>query len=915
MAKPRDLRQEFKDYFEYTPIPLWLEDLSGVRNYFDELLKKGVSDFRTYLTLNKEAVLHCLSLVKILDVNNEAVRLYHAQNKKELMENLEKVFTPESISGFREALIALAEGISGFEVDTINKTLDGQILSVALRFTTVPEAIKDFSQIIVSVVDMTARRASEEALRESERQLAESQRVAELGSWEWNIVENKVTWSEGSYRLFGVTPETFGGAYESFLKMVHPEDRAYLDQEVRRSVSEHRPYNIDVRILRPSGEEWIMYAKGGVIYDDSGKPVRMRGVLQDITWRKKAEQELLFYHEVFEKSNDSIFIVDGQSGSFLDINEKACISLGYDRDELLKKGIQDIEMKLQDIASVRRHLGDVLSQGSAFFEGLHRRKDGTTFPVEMNVKAVEYLGKTYIVGIAHDLTERKNNEAALRASEEFIRTILDTVDEGIIVIDRDFRILSANRAYCRQVGRVCEEIIGKHCYEISHRVSRPCYEENEECAVRRVFATGQPQAVMHSHVDHDGYFLFVETKGYPIKDASGNVTSVIETINNITEKRLLEEERLKTQKLESIGTLAGGIAHDFNNLLQGIFGYISMAKMSLDRQEKSYAMLEQAESALHQSISLTMQLLTFSKGGKPIKKRISLLPVIESSAKFALSGSQSGLELDIAPDLWQVDADSGQLGQVIQNIVLNADHAMPEGGTILVAAKNVMKPDSRHPQLTKSRYVEISVRDEGIGIPEKYLQKIFDPYFTTKEKGSGLGLATSYSIIRNHGGIIHVTSELGKGTTFFIYLPAIKVNKDYKETFASSSVIRTGKILVMDDDTMVRNLAEELIKALGHEVELARHGESAVQKYQAAIESGKPFDIVILDLTIRGGMGGKDTIERLLAIDPDVKAIVSTGYSDDDAMADYEKCGFKARLLKPYRLNDLRDALNKTLSQ
>jgi len=383
---------------------------------------------------------------------------------------------------------------------------------------------------------------------------------------------------------------------------------------------------------------------------------------------------------------------------------------------------------------------------------------------------------------------------------------------------------------------------------------------------------------------------------------------------DITEQHLLQEERLKLQKIESIGTLAGGIAHDFNNLLQGVFGYISMAKVTFDQKEKALAMLEQAENALHQSVSLTTQLLTFSKGGKPVKKQISLLPVIENAAKFALSGSRCHYQLDIESGLWQVDADGGQLEQVIQNIVLNADHAMPEGGSVVITAKNVLKPYSKHPMVTKGNYVKISIQDTGIGIPKKYLQKIFDPYFTTKEKGSGLGLATSYSIIKNHGGLLDVTSELGKGTTFFIHLPAIEVEKEFKETAEVSSVVRKGKILVMDDDKLVRSIAEELIKTLGHEVDLAEHGEAAIEKYQTAMKSDKPFDIVILDLTVRRGMGGRDTIKRLRVVDPSVRAIVSSGYSDDAVMADYKKYGFKARLTKPYKLTGLRDTLNTLLS-
>ena len=400
------------------------------------------------------------------------------------------------------------------------------------------------------------------------------------------------------------------------------------------------------------------------------------------------------------------------------------------------------------------------------------------------------------------------------------------------------------------------------------------------------------------------------------RDVSGKVTSVIETVNNITEKHLLEEERLKTQKLEAIGTLAGGIAHDFNNLLQGVFGYISMAKMTIDQKERSLAMLEQAEKALHLSVNLTKQLLTFSKGGKPVKKPVSLKNVIENSVKFALSGSRADYRLRLDDDLWMALADEGQLSQVIQNIVLNADQSMPLGGTVLITGRNLLSvpTDLRH-LLPAGTFVEISVKDTGIGISGNYLQKIFDPYFTTKEKGSGLGLATAYSIIKNHGGAIDVVSEVDRGTTFRLLLPAIEKQAPSPEVSTPARTMRTGRVLVMDDEELIRNIAGEMISAAGHEVAFAEHGEAAIEKFTAAKREGKPFDIVLLDLTIRGGLGGRETIKRLLAIDPNVKAIVSSGYSDDAAVSEFSSYGFRACLAKPYEVQTLYQMLDELMAQ
>jgi len=491
--------------------------------------------------------------------------------------------------------------------------------------------------------------------------------------------------------------------------------------------------------------------------------------------------------------------------------------------------------------------------------------------------------------------------------------LFESANDGIF-IQYENGFIDCNEKGAEMYGLTKEEIIGRSPSEFAPE-RQPDGRLSSEVAEEKIRAalSGFPQLFEWQPVRADGSPFNVEITLSRLE--LGGKICLQAIVRDISERKKLERELLKTQRLESIGTLAGGIAHDFNNLLQGVFGYISMAQLTFDQKEKSLAMLEQAEKALHQSVNLTTQLLTFSKGGKPAMKKIMLKPVIENAVRFSLSGSQVDYRINLDEDLWMVEADEGQIGQVIQNIVINADQAMPLGGSIEITAKNVQSLKQILPHLSREgRDVAISVKDTGIGIPQQYLEKIFDPYFTTKEKGSGLGLATSYSIIKNHGGEIIVISELGKGTTFFIYLPAIETEKEIKETPAATSVVRKGKILVMDDEDLVLNIAGEMIQALGHDVDFARDGEAAIEKYRAAKESGNPFDVVILDLTIRGGMGGRETVERLLSMDNNVKAIVSSGYSGDAVVSEYYKYGFRTRLSKPYKLEVLRDTLNALLS-
>jgi PAS domain S-box-containing protein len=769
--------------------------------------------------------------------------------------------------------------------------------------------------------NITERRQADAALWKRERQFAESQRIAHIGSWEHNLTTGEVVWSDELFRLLGLDPRTNQADFKMFFDMIHPEDRPVLKWSIDETVKTGGHFSIDCRLILRDGRTRTLHAEAELKRDETGTQLILSGTGQDITERKQAEEKIseknTMLQTLIHAIPDQVFFKDSQ-GRFLLVNKAMEETCGIGQEELA--GMTDDELLPPDVADrCKRSDAEAIKRGRPVYsDERYTDKKGETRFLDV-VKAPIYDNKGDLKGLAvisRDITERKLAEEKMRQNEEFIRSILDTVDEGFIVIDRDYRILTANRAYCGQAARPCEEIIGRHCFEISHNSSRPCYEEGEECAVRQVFATGKPHAALHKHIDHEGHVLYVETKGFPLKNAEGKVISVIETVNNITEKHLLEEERLKTQKLESIGVLAGGIAHDFNNLLQGIFGYISMAMMCYDQKEKSLAMLEQAEKALHLSVNLTTQLLTFSKGGNPVKKTIDLAPVVENAVKFALSGSRTGYRLEIDPALWQVNGDAGQLGQVIQNIVLNADQAMPLGGAVAITARNIAADDALLPPgLAPGSYVALTIEDNGVGIPEACLNKIFDPYFTTKKKGSGLGLATSYSIIRNHQGQILVTSTVGKGTRFALYFPALTARPAAETAgLTAHAAVPNSRILVMDDEDLIRGLATELLGALGHDVEIAANGEAVLAAYTEAAAAGKPFDIVILDLTIRGGMGGAETLNRLREIDPQVRAVVSSGYSDDAAISEYRQQGFRAYLKKPYDVAELNKALHMVLA-
>lgn len=366
-------------------------------------------------------------------------------------------------------------------------------------------------------------------------------------------------------------------------------------------------------------------------------------------------------------------------------------------------------------------------------------------------------------------------------------------------------------------------------------------------------------------------------------------------------------------KLESVGILAGGIAHDFNNLLTAIVGNISLAKMRAGSEDKNLKMLIEAEKACFRAKELTQQLLTFSKGGAPIKKATHIDELVKDSAAFTLSGSMTRPEFYIMDNLWPVEVDEGQVSQVINNLILNANQAMYGGGIIEVRCENIVLGKEDTLPLTRGRYIKITVKDQGCGIAKEHLEKIFDPYFTTKKKGSGLGLSTTYSIVKKHDGHIAVESELGKGTAFYIYLPASEKEVSREKGAEEEHIAGKGRILVMDDEEVVREVAGGMAAHLGYEVDFAEDGAKAIELYRKAKKSGKSFDVVIMDLTIPGGMGGEEAMKKLLEIDPSVKAIVSSGYSNDPVMADYKKHGFSGVIAKPYKIAEMSSVINSVI--
>jgi PAS domain S-box-containing protein len=503
----------------------------------------------------------------------------------------------------------------------------------------------------------------------------------------------------------------------------------------------------------------------------------------------------------------------------------------------------------------------------------------------------------------------------LKANEQCLHVYQKAVEHAedlIAAVNSSYEIIFVNAAYenyhalpRREIaGTTLESIVGPEEFQktVKPHLDRCLSGERIQYETKRSFKGKDERTLIVYY--------------YPLLGKQPRDTVVITVLRDITDQRRMDEEREKVQRLESLGLLAGGIAHDFNNLLTGFFGYVSLARTMMEEDSPAAGYLNNALSAFGRAGDLTRQLLTFAKGGTPVKKPMHIEKLLKEAATFSLSGSNVRPNIVIDDSLWPVDIDEGQIHQVISNIVINARQAMPEGGSLNVRASNCILGVNDVPQLPQGQYVAVGIRDQGIGIPAQHLDKIFEPFFTTKQKGSGLGLTLSFSIIKKHGGHITVSSGAGEGTLFTFYLPAMtRTVLESGGTIEEVTLSRgSGLVLVMDDEELIRTLLSRILEQQGYQVLTAHDGRSTIELYRKTIAQKQNIRVAILDLTIPGGMGGKETVKHLKDIDPDVNAIASTGYSDDPIISDPAAYGFAAFVTKPFHINDLLRTIQAVVS-
>ena len=631
--------------------------------------------------------------------------------------------------------------------------------------------------------------------------------------------------------------------------------------------------------------------------------------------RKSEERMRLF----FEHQVVGMAITSPEKG-WIQVNDKLCEMLGYDRGELA--GLTWVELThpddlAQDTASFNRLLSGEIDSYS--IKKRFIRKDGTIVYTELSVGCVrrEDGAVDFLLALLNDITEQTQAEEALRLSEQRYQLLTSITSDYVYSCSRrgsePFLMNWMAGAVETITGYSMEEIFRMGCWlNIVHP------EERERVqAYLMGLEPGTRASTKFRIITKGGEIRWIYESSYCQSGENQGELILYGSSQDVTDREQLQDQLLKNQNLESLGILAGGIAHDFNNLLTGIMGNISFARKFIDATQRPYTPLLTAEKATWRAAELVRQLLTFARGGEPAIHVIAVQPLVNEAVTLMLSGSNVKGAVDIPDSIHAIKADEGQISQLFHNLIINAAHAMPDGGVLTISARNEILQDSNPLALAAGTYVRIMFRDEGCGIPAADLKRIFDPFFTTKSGGSGLGLASAHSIVHRHGGNITVSSLTGTGTTFTIYLPSTGTTYPQHQTGSDSQAAGGrdgGSLLVMDDEEIIRDLTSEMLTYLGYQVTTCSNGTEAVTLYKAGWESGTPFSAVIMDLTIPGEMGGKEAAQQIRAIDPQACLIVSSGYSEDPILADYGMSGFNGAITKPYTLDELGRVVGSLLT-
>ena len=851
--------------------------------------------------------------------------------------NLFSGHVPERMEMDARLNAALREGLPGYEQE-FHVVNQGRTFVLQERVSIYPVREKEWN-IVGLVVDVTERSEAEKARRASQVQLESILDSVDCVLWQARVIrsgtgDREFEWFFPSIpptrlyrRIFGRNPS------EQKHVLWGPDDipnQGELDQRSNEALRSGAPgYSQEFKITRDGKQLWVR--EQVAITPVEHEKWNVVGIITDVTARKEAEAA---HHETqaqLEEILDKADCILWQARVTFDADGPGSAWLFYKvpKSQLYRRmfGRDPSENEYQlwapalrlDSAEMDRVSMEAMRAGAPGYEHEFRIQVGErVFWLHEHTSITQVGPRVWLVaGVTVDISARRAVEAALAAEKERLAVTLSAMDEGVITIDLAGTVQYMNPVAERLTACVPGAGVGRTMQEVFYLGDIAPGGKRVAWPVERVLGEGRTvdlpqQAVLYSG---PGQVFPIEGCCAPVRNDRGEITGAVLVFRDVTMRQRLEGELQRASKLESIGVLAGGIAHDFNNLLTAIMGNLALAAVDSEQNLPIREYLDGAQAASLRARDLTQQLLTFAKGGDPVRSAVQLSAVVVEVAEFASRGSKVKCEFDLAEELWPADADKGQVGQIVQNLVLNAVQAMEGGGFVRISARNEeVGPETGLP-LDPGNYVHISVADGGQGIQAQNLSKIFEPYFTTKKQGTGLGLATVYSIVRKHKGHIAVDSSPGKGTTFDFWLPALpgRVRSGTKSEGAPRAELK-GRVLVMDDEHAIRLAASRILQRYGLEPDTAVDGAEAIEKFREAHDAGNPYAMVVMDLTVPGGMGGVEALVEMKKIDREIRAIVSSGYSSNAVMGNYANYGFKGVLTKPYSFDDCGRVLAEVMA-
>jgi PAS domain S-box-containing protein len=777
---------------------------------------------------------------------------------------------------------------------------------------------------ILSWSDVTSRKMMGRQLQESVAELRQLESIVNRSPailFVWSLDEKlSVEYVSQSVERWGYSPEDFTSGKIFWPTVVHPDDYPRVDREftdyVKRGVTE---FVQEYRLFDAAGEMRWVEDRNRVICDELGEPTHVQSIVLEVTDSRRAEQELKISRQrlraLLDATYDSMALMD-RDGVILEANRAMAERLGRSPEEVI--GVCIWDLLPPEILKTRQAWNRQVLESGKPHRSIDQRAgywfDSMVYPV--------FDDDGRVVGtaaFARDITRFREVDQALKQSEARWQSIMRASPTGMgLVINRVIK--SVNARLCEMTGYAADELVNYNARKLYRSEDDFQRVGNEKYRQMKQTGLGTIETKL---VRKDGTAFDALVSSSPV-DPNDPAAGVSFTVTDITERKQAAAELAKAQKLESVGVLAAGLAHDFNNALGGILSSVSLAMTDVDPDSELYSILKTAETATVRAADLTGRLLTFSRGGVPVKNRIRLETVVRDATELALSGTKVRARFEFAADLFGIDGDQSQLAQAFQNILINSCQAMPDGGEVQVTACNdsIKKADaSRRPP---GDYVIVSVIDRGKGIASEDLERVFDPFFTTQPSGSGLGLTTSYSIVKNHGGRIAIDSKLNVGTTVRVYLPAVhgcdarsaaSDVADGNRPIPYSSETANDRLLVMDDETVLRDMMTRILAREGYRVEGVADGDRAVEAFVAARDEGDPYTLVLLDLTVPGGCGGVETLRRLQQIDPEIRAIVCSGYNDDPVISDFLKHGFVGAILKPFSASQLKSSVAKLVKK